>query len=309
MNERSAGARTGWLSRWRPGRAPARSRIGIVVDSASCLPEEFSHAPDLIELTIPIIVDDEVQDGDTQALLMGLAMGKAVRTSRPAPGQFVSAYTRLQEAGCKEIVSVHLSGALSGTFEAARLAASQVTIPVHVIDTRTAAAPIGFAVAEMARARAAGADVEQLLSMARQAEKYAVYFAVPSLETLRRGGRISAVSGVLGTLLNVKPILGINEGSIVALEKPRSFERAQGRLVTLARTRAAACQGPVRIGVMHFGAAELAQEVAAELSDIGKEAVLVQSLPAVLAAHTGIGVLAICVAGLPAEEEPSSEAN
>lgn len=296
MTERQKSSRAGWLPKWLAPRGLSRTRIGVVSDSASCLPGHFGPHPDFIEVPIPIIVDNHVHGEDLQALMMGLAMGKAVKTSRPAPGEFERAYRQLLDAGCESIISIHMSGVLSGTVEAARLAARSFEAPITVVDSRTVCLPQGFAVADVLAARAAGAPLEMLEQIAGTATANTVYFAVPSLEQLRRGGRISALSSVVGSLLNFKPILGIAEGSIVALEKPRSFARATARLVALALRDARDASGEVRLGVMHFGAEELAEEIATELAPFSAMPVVVESLPAVLAAHTGLGVIAVCVA-------------
>ncbi|MGP9606998.1 DegV family protein [Arthrobacter sp. MYb211] len=304
MNERTKGPRAGWLPKWLAPRGLARTRIGVVTDSAACLPAQLLDSEDFACLGIPIIVDNHVHGEDLNALMMGLAMGKSVKTSRPAPGEFARAYRELAAAGCESIISIHLSGQLSGTVEAARLAAADIKIPVQVIDSRTVAMPQGFAVTDVLAARDAGAPLEMLEQIARGAARNSVYFAVPSLEQLRRGGRISTISSVLGNLLNVKPILSIDAGVIQPIEKPRSFARAQARLVALGAQAATAAQGPVRIGVMHFGAAELATEIANELAPLSAQQVLIESLPAVLAAHTGIGVLAVAVGPLNPQSEP-----
>lgn len=304
MTERQKSSRAGWLPKWLAPRGLSRTRIGVVSDSASCLPQELRALPDFIQVPIPIIVDNHVHGEDLQALMMGLAMGKAVKTSRPAPGEFVRAYRQLLDAGCESIISIHMSGALSGTVDAARLAARSFDAPITVIDSNTVCLPQGFAVADVLQARAAGAPLQMLEQIARTATANTVYFAVPSLEQLRRGGRISALSSVLGSLLNVKPILGISDGAIIALEKPRSFARATARLVSLALRDAREATGQVRLGVMHFGAEELAVEIATELAPFSSGPVVVESLPAVLAAHTGMGVIAVCAA--PLNPQPAS---
>lgn len=305
MDERQKSSRAGWLPKWLAPRGLSRPRIGVVTDSASCLPAAFRDRPGFVEVDIPIIVDNHVQGSDTQALMMGLAMGKAVKTSRPAPGEFARVYRQLLDSGCDHVISIHISGALSGTAEAARLAAADFGHQVTVLDSRTVALPLGFAVADVLDARDAGAPVEMLEQIVRMSTASSVYFAVPSLEQLRRGGRISALSSVLGSLLNVKPILTIDQGAICALEKPRSFARAQARLVALALRDARAAKGPVRLGVMHFGAVELATEIATELGPSSSQPVVIESLPAVLAAHTGMGVLAVSVA--PLDPQPAAD--
>ena len=307
MSERQKSPRAGWLPKWLAPRGLSRTaRIGVVADSAACVPPPWSAARDFKQLGLSIIVDNQVHGEDPNALMMGLAMGKSVKTSRTSPGEFSAAYQQLAEAGCEQIISIHLSSALSGTVDAARLAASSAPVPVHVVDSMSVALPLGFAVADVLAARDAGAPMAMLEQIAATAAANTVYFAVPSLEQLRRGGRISTLSSVFGSLLNVKPILGIVDGAIAPLEKPRSFARAQARLVALALADVKQAEGPVRLGVMHFGAGELAAEIATELAPHSAEPVVTSSLPAVLAAHTGLGVLAVCAAPLhPQPPEPA----
>jgi len=296
MSERAAGPRGRWFAKRRPAPGPARAKIGIVTDSSACLGGAWLQHPDFEVLTIPVIVNDEVRGDDAEALMMGLAMGHAVRTSRPAPGQFMHAYRQLADAGCEQVISVHLSAQLSGTYESALLAAGQVDVPVAVVDSRTVALPLGFALRRMLAARESGAGFEELLDIARAAEDNSVYFAVPSLDQLRRGGRISTLSGVVGNLLSVKPILSISNGIIQAVEKPRTFPRAQARLVALGREHTAQAGVPVEVGVMHFGAQDAAEELADELAELSDHPVAIEVLPTVLAAHTGVGVIAVCIA-------------
>lgn len=296
MSDRSTGSRAGWFPKLRPARGPVRSKIGIVTDSSACLSGAWLESENFQVLSIPVIVNEVIHQDDPQALLMGLAMGQAVRTSRPSPGYFMRAYRQLAASGCEQIISVHMSSSLSGTYESARLASGEVEVPVTVVDSRTVALPLGFAVRRMLTRRAAGATFEELLDIARAAEDNAVFFAVPSLEQLRRGGRISALSGVLGNLLSVKPILSISSGAIQAVEKPRTFPRALARLVALARQAAEDSETTVDVGVMHFGALETAEELSVELAELSSEPVVFEDLPAVLAAHTGIGVIAVCIA-------------
>lgn len=296
MSDRSNGSRAGWFPKRRPARGPVRSKIGIVTDSSACLSGSWLEYADFEVLTIPVIVNDVVHQDDPQALLMGLAMGQSVRTSRPSPGHFMRAYRQLAAAGCERIISVHISAALSGTYESARLAAGEVDVPVTVVDSRTVALSLGFAVRKMLTLRTRGASFDELIDIARAAEDHQIFFAVPSLEQLRRGGRISALSGVLGSLLNVKPILSIKSGAIQALENPRSFPRAQARLVALAHDVAEASETEVDVGVMHFGALETAEELSEELRGLSSRPVVLESLPSVLAAHTGIGVIGVCIA-------------
>ena len=302
----------GWLRRGlgRLRQAPApvpppRARTAVVTDSAAALPaawaEEFARLRCFASVTLPVMAGDEIftegHDVDT-ALGIALAAGRPVRTSRPSPGQFERAYRSFEEAGFEGIVSLHLSGALSGTAEAARLAAERVGIPVEVVDSRTAGMALGFAVRDAVAAAADGADPAAVRSaaLARVGGSEALFY-VPSLEQLRRGGRIGAAASLIGTMLAIKPILTLQDGLIVPLERIRTAPRAVTRLRELALERCAALGAP-EVAVHYFGNADEAWDfaagLAAELGDSTHD-VVVSPLPAVLAAHTGLGVLAVVV--------------
>ncbi|OIH84276.1 hypothetical protein BLJ79_12510 [Arthrobacter sp. UCD-GKA] len=305
----------GWIGRLRgrrqrpgvPGQGKAQNAVpvpvGVVTDSAAALPEDWvgQHARFLRVVPMPVMVDDQIFSEGTDdvptELALGLAMGKSVRTSRPAPGQMLRAYQDLAAAGVKEIISIHLSGALSGTVEAARLAAESSPVPVTVVDTLTVALAEGFAVMDVVELAASGAPLQELRAVAERAAENHVYFAVPSLEQLRRGGRIGALASVLGTLLNVKPILSVSDGHIIAHEKVRTHSRTLARLVAIARQEAAERGAEVRLAVHYFGNQEAAEEIVQELAGASVFEVLAIPVPAVLGAHTGAGVLAVAIAG------------
>ena len=309
----------GWVGRLRqrldrpgpeggPGRGSAP--VGIVTDSAAALPEPWvaGHGRYLRVVPMPVMIDHQIYaegtDDVPHELALGLAMGKSVRTSRPAPGQLLRAYRELADAGVRHIVSIHLSGALSGTVEAARLAAAQSPVPVTVVDSLTVALAEGFAVMAAVDAAAAGAGAEELAQLAGRAAENHVFFAVPSLEQLRRGGRIGTVASMLGTLLNVKPILGVSDGHIVAHEKVRTQSRTVARLVAIARREAEARGPEARLAVHYFGNEAAAEELVHELAGASRFEVLAVPVPAVLGAHTGAGVLAVAIGGGSAPRPP-----
>ncbi|MDO5745234.1 MAG: DegV family protein [Micrococcaceae bacterium] len=299
---------------------PPRIPVGVVTDSAAALPEPWAerHGQYLRVVPMPVMVDEQIFSEGTDdvqtELALGLAMGKAVRTSRPAPGQLLRAYQELAEAGVEEIISIHLSGSLSGTVDAARLAAESAPVPVTVVDSLTVALAEGFAVMDVVELAGAGAPISELKEVAAKAAQNHVYFAVPSLDQLRRGGRIGALASMLGTLLNVKPILSMCDGHIIAHEKVRTHSRTLARLVAIARQEAIERGPEVRLAVHYFGNQEAAEEIVQELAGASAFEVLAVPVPAVLGAHTGVGVLAVAIAGGiepvapgPARPEPKAK--
>jgi DegV family protein with EDD domain len=202
------------------------------------------------------------------------------------------------------VVSVHLSAELSGTWDAARLAAAQVGEHiVTVMDSRSTAMGMGFAVLAAARAATVGAEAAVVTAAARDtAAATRTLFVVDTLEHLRRGGRIGAAAAVLGSALAVKPVLHMLDGHVVPLEKVRTAARALNRLVQLAAD--AAGEGPVSVAVHHLAAPERAERLAAEVRDRlpGLQELYVSELGAAIGAHVGPGAVGIVVS--PSGQHP-----
>ncbi|MEV7604423.1 DegV family protein [Paenarthrobacter sp. NPDC089322] len=282
-------------------------KTAVVTDSAAALPADWvaAFAADgrLAVVPMPVMVGDEIygegEDDITETLALALASGTAVRTSRPSPGQFEQAYLAAQRRGFESVVSIHISAELSGTADAARLAAARVQIPVEVLDSRTVGMAQGMGVQSAVVAAADGQAADEVRAFAeRRMSRTKVYFYVPSLEQLRRGGRIGAAASLLGTVLAIKPILAVDGGKIVPLEKVRSAGRAVARLEEIvAEDVASRPAGQSRLAVHHFGNQAEAETLALRLRDNCPDCppAQISALPAVLAAHAGLGVLAVIV--------------
>jgi DegV family protein with EDD domain len=247
---------------------------------------------------IHVIVDGrtylDAVDITSDEVARALSAHQSVTTSRPTTTQFLDVFTQAAESGADAIVSVHLSSALSGTYDAARLAARDSPVPVEVIDSRSIAMGLGFAALEGAAVAAGGADLSSVVSATQQAAfRSHVLFYVDTLEFLRRGGRIGKASALLGSALRVKPLLHVVDGEVAPLEKARTANRALGRLAELALQ--AADGHPVKIAVQHLDAADRAREMAARLSDALHVDVLVCEVGAVMGVHVGPGLVAVAV--------------
>ncbi|MCY0903747.1 DegV family protein [Arthrobacter sp. H14-L1] len=301
------------LARRRPGQDPLaiRPEVAVITDSASGLPPDWAsslpHDGRLTIVPMPVLVGTEIfgegADDLAEPIAVALAAGRPVKTSRPSPGQFERAYLAAKSAGFAAAVSVHISGGLSGTVEAARLAASRVDFPVEVIDSRTAGMAQGFGVQGALLAASAGLDAAGVVRAAgEELAASRIYFYVPSLDQLRRGGRIGTAASWLGTVFAIKPLLSIQDGKIVPLEKVRSAGRAIARLEELVLADVAARPaGAAKAAIHHFGNESQAREFAQRLRTAAPELaeVDITPLPAVLAAHAGLGVLAVIVGGPP----------
>lgn len=298
---------------------PAVVRTAVVTDSAAALPADwvaaFSGDRRLTVVPMPVMVGEEIygegEDDITGTIAVALASGKQVKTSRPSPGQFEQAYLAARQHGFEAVVSIHISGDLSGTADSARLAAGRVGIPVEVLDSRTVGMALGMGVQSAVVAAADGRSAAEVRAFAEQRlARTRVYFYVPSLEQLRRGGRIGAAASLWGTVFSIKPILAVDDGKIVPLERVRSAARAIARLEEIVAADAATRPpGQARLAVHHFGNQAEAEQLAARLAAAVPDAppAQISSLPAVLAAHAGLGVLAVIVAesSTPAGADPA----
>jgi DegV family protein with EDD domain len=286
--------------------------VAVVTDSTAYLPPELTEGYGIHVVPLYVVLPGrsgrEGFDVGPADVARTLALrGQMVSTSRPTPGDFVAAYRRALNAGADRLVSIHLSAELSGTSDAARLAASQVGEHiVTVVDSRSAAMGCGFAVLAAARSAAAGADAGEVAETARRtAAQTSMFFVVDTLEHLRRGGRIGAAAAVLGSALAVKPVLHVKDGQVVPLEKVRTAARAFNRLVQ--RAVDAAGDGPVSVAVHHLAAAERADRLAAELRERlpALRELHVSELGAAIGAHVGPGAVGVVIA--PFWQEPGDE--
>jgi DegV family protein with EDD domain len=276
--------------------------VTVVTDSTSSLPVELLAARGIRVVPLEVRLGERIRregvDIDAAELSAALADRHLdVQTSRPAAAEFVACYRQALDAGADEVVSVHLSRELSGTWESARLAADEVGPDrVRVVDSRATGMGLGYAVlaaADAAERGLSGAAVES--AAAEVAARCRMFFSVDALDRLRRGGRIGAAAALLGTALGVKPLLHVSQGRIVPLEKVRTAARAANRLVELAAQ--AAGDGPVDLAVHHLAAAGRAEEVAARLRVRIPQAgqLLVCEVGAVIGAHVGPGLLGVVV--------------
>jgi DegV family protein with EDD domain len=276
------------------------ARVHVVTDSTAGLStHELLRLPLTVVPLQVVIGGTSYDDGATSADAVAEALKTftPVSTSRPAPHTFVDTYAECARNGAEAIVSIHLSGDMSGTFEAAMIGAKESPIPVHVVDSRSLGMGLGFPVLAAAEAAAAGEDAAGVEAAARARMKLiSTYFYVDTLEYLRRGGRIGAAQALFGTALAVKPLLTIKNGRIVPLEKVRTSSRAIARLADIAVQRAG--DTPVDLAVHHLSNLEKAHALADTLTTRlpqSKEVVL-REVGAVIGAHVGPGLLAVVVA-------------
>lgn len=277
------------------------SRVAVVTDSTSMLTADVVEEHGITVVPLQVVIGarsyEDAVDSDPGMVADALRQWEPVSTSRPTPQAFLAVYERLARDGAGSIVSVHLSGEISGTYESAQVAARQAPVPVEVVDSRLVGMGTGFTVLAAVQAVADGADASGAADAARRrAAATTSLFYVDTLEHLRRGGRIGAAAKLLGSVLAVKPLLRLHEGRVVPLEKVRTSARAIGRLEELAVE--AAGDQPVDIAVAHLSNLDCAQTVAAHLRERVSQVrdLVVGEVGAVIGAHVGPGMLAVVVA-------------
>jgi DegV family protein with EDD domain len=280
----------------------------VVTDSTASLPPEVAERRGIVVVPLQVVIGatvyDEGPDGATPEMVAeALKEFRPVSTSRPSPTFLAEVYADLALAGATEILSIHLSAEMSGTHESAQLAARQAPVPVTVVDSRQVGVATGYAALSAADVLDARGSVAEAAEAARTRARGATsLFYVDTLEYLRRGGRIGAAAALLGGALSVKPLLRIDEGRVVSLDRVRTSARALSRLEDLIVE--AAGDRPVALCVSHLANPDRAGELAARLSDrladnLQGRDVWCGELGAVLGAHVGPGMVAVCVAPLP----------
>lgn len=293
----------------RSQRGGGRRRVAVVTDSAAAPPhgwlEDWEGSGGFALVDMPVLIGGQLHTEDEadrlSSLVVALAEGRPVTTSRPAPGRLRAAYRSFEEAGFEAVVSVHLSGELSGTVGAARIARQDIGIPVRIVDTRSAGLAQGLGVRAALGAAASGAGIEDVARAATEAaERAQVLIQVRSLDTLRRGGRVNPTTAMVGTMLQIKPLLSLAEGKIVTVERPVSLPRAKQRFMALVgeALEHSEAQHPV-LCVHHVADPHRAREIGEVLVDRYRPdaELVVSELPPVLSAHVGLGTKAAIVEG------------
>jgi DegV family protein with EDD domain len=275
-------------------------RVAVVTDSTAMLSAEVTQERGITVVPLQVVIGarayEESPGSDPAMVADALRAWKPVSTSRPTPQAFLETYEKLAGEGAEAVVSVHLSGEISGTCESARLAARDAPVPVEVVDSRLVGVGTGFAVLAAADALDGGANQQEAAEAAhRRAEATTSLFYVDTLEHLRRGGRIGAAAKLVGSVLAVKPLLRLDDGKVVPLEKVRTTARAISRLEELAVEAAGAHD--VDIAVAHLANLGCAESVADHLQErvTGLRDLVVGEVGAVVGAHVGPGMVAVVV--------------
>ena len=292
------------------------SKVFVITDSCASIPESLIHALDIHRVAYYIHRGQEVLRDlvsiQREEFLSWLSTAKVLpTTASPGPGDYLTIYEELEKQGAREIASIHMTSRGSGAYQAASVAKSmaQESIPhlrIEVIDTQNVSLCQGWMVIEAARAALAGASLEEVVNIVgRLIPITRMVQTADTLKYLYMGGRIGRAQHMVGTLLNIKPLIGMADGVIVPLGQARSRQRAYQMMADFVESIVGA-KGKIKIAYVHAGALGEVEKIKALIEERFTciESFIAELSPA-LAVHTGPGTAGLCF--YPAEATPAAQ--
>jgi DegV family protein with EDD domain len=276
------------------------SKVCIVTDSTSDITPAQAEANGIVIRPLYVVFGDKMYlDGveiTPDRFYTMLAEAQTLpTTSQPSPGEFVDLYESIFAKGYETIISVHLSSGLSGTCDAARQAAQQLGRDIHVVDSRSISVGVGVQAMAAAQAAREGKSVPEILEAIEHCRRnQEVVFTLNTLEYLAKGGRIGKARSLLGSLLNIKPIIRVEDGIYVDAGKARSQKQALEQIVQLFKDLARG-----RKATQVVVAEGMAEQSALYLKKLAEEAfgidVALCKVGPVIGVHTGPGTVGAAV--------------
>lgn len=273
--------------------------VHIVTDTTACLARQQAEA-----LGVPVVPQVIVFDGqeylegidmDIQDFLQKLRGSEQLpKTAAPPIGEFTKIFQRLAPTR-EAILCIHPSSDVSGTVRSALTAASEFPgVDIRVVDTRLIASPLASMVKLAVGWAREGLSVDEIESRVREmSARSRVYFLVPSLDFLARGGRIGGAKALMGSLLQIKPILSFKDGRVEPYENARTFKHALARLKEIVLSQAPK-DTSAYLTVLHAGVPDQGEALARDLmQQLGLEAVEVYDMPPAIVTHAGPGILGV----------------
>ena len=275
-------------------------KVGVVMDSTGYLPNDILEQFQIRVVPLNVNIGDEMFSETELSIAIFFKKLSHISglstTSQPSVGAFLETYESLFSEGIEDIVSIHISSAISGTFHSAQMAKDLASSPnIHLFDSRSSALGLGvlaWAAAEWANQGLSALQIMvQLQDLKQQTE---LYFIVNTLENLRKGGRIGGAAALVGTLLQIKPILYFNQhAQIDVFDKVRSRSKAWQRVLD-ELSRAISSGKRYRICVMHVNIPEEGEALLNELKvRFPEHEVRLFGLGAVIATHIGPGAFGL----------------
>jgi len=277
--------------------------IRIVTDSTADIPAEALEKYGITMVSLKVLFGEETFrdaiDMTTDDFYARLKTSSVVpTTSQPSPAEFSEVYERLlAEDPTGPIISIHLASVLSGTYQSATIAQSMIEAEdanITVVDSKSASYGNGMQVILAAKMAEAGASVEEILAAIEERQKSAeIFFLVDTLEYLQKGGRIGRAAALIGSLLNIKPILSLDEvGAVFSADKARGSKKAMAKIVELLKE----AYGNAEVGLVVAKTDDVvvAQELEARVTaELNVKEIHYTAVGTVIGTHTGPGTSAV----------------
>ena len=273
------------------------AKIKIVTDSSVTIEPEVAKELDITIVPLSVMVDGVVySDADLEEgefLRLMKSSRNLPKTSQPPVGVFADVFERLAEDGA-QIISIHMSHALSGTVEAARQGATLANADVTVVDSSFTDQAMKFQVTEAAKLAKEGVSLEEILTKIEEVkEKTELYIGLSTLENLVKGGRIGRVSGLISSLLNIRVIMQMKDHQLEPIVKGRGAKTFKKWLDDL--TASLQNKQVAEIGISYAGGPELAQEMKESLQPYVKKPISVLETGSIIQTHTGENAWAVLI--------------
>ena len=273
------------------------TKIKIVTDSSVTIEPEVAKELDITIVPLSVMVDGVVySDADLaegEFLRLMQSSRNLPKTSQPPVGVFADVFEQLAEDGA-QIISIHMSHALSGTVEAARQGATLANADVTVVDSSFTDQAMKFQVTEAAKLAKEGASLEEILAKIEEVkEKTELYIGLSTLENLVKGGRIGRVSGLISSLLNIRVIMQMKDHQLEPIVKGRGAKTFKKWLDDL--TASLQNKPVAEIGISYAGSPELALEMKESLQPYVKKPISVLETGSIIQTHTGENAWAVLI--------------
>lgn len=285
--------------------------VNILADSACDLSTDDYKKYDIEMVPLNVHLDGkqyrDVHDIEPKTVYDGMRSGQTPKTSQPAPEAFKDLFMQCAENN-EPLVYVSFSSELSGTYQSAKIMEEMVRsdfpdAPLYIVDSKCASIGYGLVVLHVAKLAQSGASAEEIVEEAEHQAKHIEHiFTVDDLEYLYRGGRVSKTSAFVGGLLNIKPVLQVDDGKLVPIEKLRGSKKVLGRMTDIMAERGKDLEQQI-IGISHGDDLERAhqlRDLIHEKFNVPKENFVIEMVGSVLGAHAGPGTIALFFSNQPA---------
>ncbi|MEG6522724.1 DegV family protein [Desulfotomaculum sp. 1211_IL3151] len=282
-----------------------RQKVAIITDSTSDLDKEVVEKYNINVLPLKVIYSEQEEYLDRVNIepqeIYDRMPGEVPSTSLPSPASIISLFKKLEEEGFTHIISIHISSGLSGTYNAVRTVARDFkNMVIEVIDSKALSLGLGIPVVEAAKTYESTMSFEAALKKAKDIiSNTEIYFVVGTLDYLKKGGRIGYVAGTIGEIMQIKPIISINEeGKYYTYDKIRGRKKSLQRLFEINKEIIKA-KNKNTIAVMHGGAPEESRELLEKIKDLTQIVkTYTGQVGPVIGVHTGPGLIGICITSI-----------